>query len=226
MPTEGFGAWTEGAGLSPLYSWTHRMLLRVLVGISAVTTTPGTECVPTWLRPLAVTGGEVSLLQPVWKCPAEQRVSPEGCGGSQWSLPLLSHLPPSCLVRTISAASFPQDSLHPRSVIPARDVHVPFPSTGVTAPVTCAQLSLGHYSLIPGSLLCRGRCSCSHQLGSWPGASLTHLHSHEKDWGKIVCKQQKKTAWAFPEGKKNRKKSMKSVQKFKERLKQQIRDIS
>lgn len=113
-----------------------------------------------------------------------------------------SHLPPSCLVRTIPAASFPQDSLHPRSVIPARDVHVPFPSTGVTAPVTCAQLSLGRYSFIPGSLLCRGRCSCSHQLGSWPGASLTHLHSHEKDWGKIVCKQQKKNCLGFSRGEK------------------------
>lgn len=151
------------------------------------------------------------------------RVSPQGCGGSQWSppLPRVTFLPggdhPSSIL-----PSFPASSLslqHGMAVSPS-------PPLVSQLPVTCAQLSLGHYFLIPGSPLCRGRCSCLHQLGSWPGASLTHLHGHMKDWGKAVCQQEKNCVGFSSE--RNSEKSMKSVQKFKERLnlKQQIRDIS
>lgn len=188
MPTEGFGAWTEGAELFPYIHGLTGCSWGSWLGSATVTTVPGTECVPTWLCPLAFAGVAISLPQLVWEFLVEQRASecPHRAVVAV-SGPLLAPESPSCLVGIIPAASFPP-SLHPGSACSCDS------STGWPCPLPLhpchSSLSPVHsfpwviIVLIPGSPLCRGRCCCSHQLGSWLGASSTHLHGHEKDWGK------------------------------------------
>lgn len=177
-------------------------------------------CVPRWLCPLAVAGAAVSLPQPVRKHPAGQRGSecPHRAVVAV-SGPLLSPESPSSILPSPSSSL----SLLGCSCDCSRGWQRPLPLQPChSSPVTCAQLSSGHSVLIPGSPLCRGRCSCWHQLGSWPGASLTHLH--EGLGGKQFAGRRKKLPGLF-QRRERRGKSMKSVQKFKKRLKQKIRDI-